>query len=114
MSNEYKKKLMDKCDEQGQPHSIIDSGLYENYVTLGVLGYSAQEVARNLLYQYTNYNETITFSSLPIYHLDVGRRITIRDIKSGISGDYIINSISLPLSPTSTMNISASRALNRI
>ena len=39
---------------------------------------------------------------------------TVEDKQSGINGDYIINAISLPLSPTSVMSISASRALNRI
>ena len=49
-----------------------------------------------------------------IYYLDVNSRITVQDRKSGIYGDYIIKSISLPLSAGSTMTISASRALERI
>ena len=48
------------------------------------------------------------------YYLDVNRRITVNDKVSGISGDYIVNSISLPLNGQQTMSISASRAYERI
>ena len=37
------------------------------------------EVARDLLYQYTNYNEQISLSVLPIYYLEPNIRITVED-----------------------------------
>lgn len=113
MDNDYELALMAKCDEQGQPHSVVDADLYKKFV-IGTIGYSAQETLRGFLYQYTTYNESISIQSIPIYYLDVNRRITVRDKKSGINGDYIIKTITLPLAPSSTMSISASRALDRI
>ena len=113
MDNNYEMEIMAKCDEQGQPHSVIDSNLYKN-LSIGTIGYSAQEITREFLYQYTTYNESISIQSIPIYHLDVNRRITVRDKKSGINGDYVIKTITLPLAPNTTMSISASRALDRI
>lgn len=113
MDNNYELKLMNKCDEQGQPHSVIDKELYKK-IAIGTAGYTAQEVAREMLYQSSSYNESISLSCIPIYYLDVNKRITVKDKKANINGDYIINSITLPLAPSSTMNISASRALNRI
>ena len=77
-------------------------------------GYTALETFRDLLYQNTSFAETISISSIPIYYLDVNRRITVNDKVSGISGDYIVNSISLPLNGQQTMSISASRAYERI
>jgi len=113
MDNNYKVQVAEKCDAQGQPYSIIEDEVYSHFA-IGSSGYSAQETVRNFLYQYTTYNESISIQCLPIYYLDVNRRITIRDKQSGIKGDYIINSMTLPLSPDTTMSISASRALNRI
>ena len=103
----------DKCSLKGQPISQVSHDIYIQ-LALGTSGYTAQEVARELLYQYTNYNESISIQSIPIYYLDVNTRITVQDKKSGIYGDYIINSISLPLNASGTMTINASRALDRI
>ena len=113
MDKEYQEEVRNKCDEEGQPHAVVENNLY-NVLAEGVVGNSAQEIARNLLYQYTTYNEVISLQSVPIYYLDINTRITVEDKRSGINGDYIINSISIPLSPTSVMSISASKALNRI
>lgn len=106
-------KIIERCENEGQPYANVESNIYSN-VAIGTTGYSAQEVARDLLYQYTNYNESITIQSIPIYYLDVNSRITVYDQKAGIYGDYIIKSISMPIDARNTMNITANRALERI
>ena len=113
MDINYKVIVTDKCDEKGQRYSIIEPEIYAKFLKK-TSGHSAQETIRSFLYQYTSYNETISIQCIPIYSLDVNRRITVKDRKSGISGDYIINTMTVPLSPNSTMSINASRALNRI
>ena len=113
MDASSRQKIIDKCEKMGQPYSNVNSVVYSK-IAIGTSGYTAQETARELLYQYTNYNENISIQSIPIYYLDVNTRITVQDRKSGIYGDYIINSISLPLDAGGTMTISASRALERI
>ena len=113
MDNNYKITIAEKCDAEGQPYSTIENEVYAHFA-IGTSGYSAQETARQLLYQYTTYNETISIQCLPIYYLDVNKRITIRDKQSNIKGDYIINSMTVPLTPDNTMSITATRALNRI
>ena len=113
MDNNYKRIITEKCDEKTQPYSIVDSEVYSKFA-IGTIGYSAQEVARDFLYQYTTYSESISLQCIPIYSLDVNRRITVKDRKSGINGDYIIKSMTIPLSSSGTMSISASKALNRI
>ena len=80
----------------------------------GGVSKSAYEEIRKELYQYTNYNEQISLTVLPIYYLEPNTRITVRDAASGIYGDYIIKSISLPLDANSVMNLSCTRALERI
>ena len=108
-----RQEIIERCEKEGQPYSNVDANVYAT-VSVGTIGYTAQEVARDLLYQYTNYNESITIQSIPIYYLDVNNRITVRDSRSNIYGDYIIKSISLPLGAETAMNISATRALERI
>ena len=75
---------------------------------------SAYEEIRKELYQYTNYNEQISLTTLPIYYLEPNIRITVRDNQSGIYGDYMVKSISLPLDINGTMSLSCTRALERI
>ena len=113
MDSASRQKIIDKCEKTGQSYSNVNSVVYSK-VAVGTSGYTAQEVSRDLLYQYTGYNESISIQSVPIYYLDVNSRITVQDRKSGIFGDYIINSISLPLDAGGTMSITASRALERI
>jgi len=75
---------------------------------------SAYEEIRKELYQYTNYNEQISLTTLPIYYLEPNVRITVRDSESGIYGDYMVKSISMPLDINGTMSLSCTRALERI
>ena len=83
-------------------------------IKLGRKSYTAQEIAQELLYQYTNYNETIVLQAIPIYHLEPNTRITVYNQKAGMYGDYVIKSISLPVDAGGTMTINAIRALERI
>lgn len=108
-TNEIRQEWMN----QGIPCYQVDSSLYSGLATGGSL-YGAYSRVRELLYQYLSYNETITLQTIPIYHLEPNTRITVKDTVSGIHGDYIINSISLPLNNGGTMTINASRALERL
>ena len=81
---------------------------------LGGVSNSAYNRVRELLYQNTSYNESITLQAIPIYYLEPNTRITVNDAESNIYGDYMISTISIPLDITGTMNISAIRALERV
>lgn len=105
--------IITKCEQEGQAYSNVNATVY-SHIAKNTIGYTAQEVARDLLYQYTNYNESITIQCIPIYYLDVNTRITVQDRKASIFGDYIIKTISLPLNAEGTMSISAVRALERL
>ena len=108
-----REKIIKRCEKEGQPFANVNNNIYSK-IAFNTIGYSAESVARELLYQYTEYNSSINIQSIPIYYLDVNRRINVNDKASNIYGDYIIKSISLPLDPKSTMNISAIKALQRI
>ena len=85
-----------------------------NFMDQGGRMNSCFERIKDLLYQYTHVNNTISITTLPIYYLEPNTRITVNDDPGGIYGDYIIQSISLPLDNSSTMNINAYKALQKI
>lgn len=106
--------IKERCEIESQPIAIIqDTELFKN-IGIGTYGYTAQEVMRNMLYQYTNMNESINISSIPLYYIEPNSRITVKDLGAGINGDYIIKTISLPLCGSNFMNINATKALERI
>lgn len=97
----------------GQDFTQIDPQIF-NLFTIGGELNSCYEKIKDLLYQYTHVNNTISITTLPIYYLEPNTRITVDDQPAGIYGDYIIQSISLPLDINSTMNINAYKALQKI
>ena len=102
----------EEAQRKGQDYIQVTGAIY-NLLATGGSQNSAFERVKELIYQYTSYNESITLQCLPIYYLDVNQRITVNDSKSNIYGDYMINSISIPLNISSMMTISATRALER-
>ena len=103
----------EECERKGQKYVQVDSSIFSLIATGGMKN-SAYNRVRELLYQYTSYNESISIQSIPIYYLEPNTRITVRDTESNIFGDYMISNISIPLDIGSTMSISATRALERI
>ena len=97
----------------GQNWTQIQPQLF-NLFTIGGELNSCFEKIKDLLYQYTHVNNTISITTLPIYYLQPNTRISVEDDPSGIYGDYIIQSISLPLDISSAMTINAYKALQKI
>ena len=75
---------------------------------------SAQDELDQLIYQYAYCNESITITSIPIYHLEPNMRINVYDEKTKINGDYIVNKIVISLAYNGTMQIMASKAPIRL
>ena len=102
-----------EAQNRGQNFTQVDSKIYSALVS-GVNNNSAYDAIRDMLYQYTSYNESISLQCLPIYYLDVNTRIRVSDVQSNISGDYIIKSISIPFDSNTMMSITANKALEKI
>ena len=106
-------EIREECENRKQEYVQVKSELYSLLSNGGSIR-SAYEQMRKELYQYTNYNEQVSLTMLPIYYLEPNTRITIRDVESGIYGDYMIKSFSIPLDVNGTMSLSCTRALERI
>ena len=63
-------ELREECIEKGQNFIQVSSDIYSK-IELGGTFNSAWVAIRDLLYQYTQYNESISIQAIPIYHLDV-------------------------------------------
>ena len=99
--------------DYGQDYIEISQDLMDRFAT-GLNYNSCFEKIKDLLYQYSSMNNTISITALPVYYLQPNTRITVEDGPSGIEGDFIIQSISIPLDISSTMTINASKALSKI
>lgn len=106
-------KLRKECEDRNQDYIQVDSNLFLN-TTQGGHFNSAYVLMRELLYQHTSYNESISLQCLPIYYLEPNSRITVNNIDSDIHGDFMIQSISIPLDINGTMSISATKALEQL
>lgn len=63
------------------------------------------------LKQKSNFGETVNFSIVPLYYLDIFNKIYINN-DDAISGDYLINTLGVSLDISSPMNISANKIYN--
>lgn len=108
-------KLMSKQQEEMPGYTFVRIPKYlENLFTISSQGKSAKDTLDKWLYQYTYCTETISMTAIPIYYLEPNTRIYVRDDNSGINGEYILSKITLPLQYNGTMNISATKAAERI
>ena len=67
-----------------------------------------------MLYNYGYCSESISLSAVPIYYLEPNTRIQVRDEKTGIDGEYLVNKITIPLNHNAVMQIQATKAPERI
>jgi hypothetical protein len=62
------------------------------------------------LYNHTYITESITISSVPIYHLEPNTKILIDDNEHNIKGEYIVDKLTIPLTYNGMMTINATKA----
>lgn len=102
-----------ECEARNQPYIQIDSNIYNN-LSVGGFHNSCFTQIKDLLWEYTNYSNNIQLTIVPIYHLEPNTRITVQSVENNIFGDFIINSISIPLNINGTMTISATKANEKL
>ena len=115
IENNLISKLIAKQKDEMPGYAFIQLPDYlENLFTISTQGKCAKDSLDSWLYKYTYCTETISLTSIPIYYLEPNTRVYIHDNNSGIDGEYIVDRISLPLQYSGTMNISATKAAERI
>lgn len=82
----------------------------EKYFAISSRGQSAFDAINNYLYNHTYITESITISSVPIYHLEPNTKILIDDNERDIKGEYIVDKLTIPLTYNGMMTINATKA----
>ena len=103
----------EQAEKRGQRYSQVPASIYNN-LKIGGSYYSAYEEIRQTLHEFTNYNESISLQTIPLYFLQPNTRITVNNPNSDISGDYLINSLSFSLNNDGLLTINASKAVEKI
>ena len=104
------------ASSEGENYYQINDDI-SNRMSLGLYNNAAYDTLRASIHETTAYNDTISLTTIPMFHLEPNMRIGVHvneEDKSIIDGEYMINSMSVPLAYNGNMSISASRAIERI
>lgn len=91
----------------------VPSSIY-NYFTTGGTSNGAYDTLRYNLMTHIDYQETISLSARSIFYLSPNTMIHLYDGSTGINGNYVITSITLPLSISSQMSMNCSKAIQKV
>ena len=105
--------LKEECRRKGQNFYQVPDYIYDSLAEGGRMN-SCYQVIRQLLHEYTNYNQSISLQTLPIYFLQPNIGIYVKDEETGIEGNYLINSLSYSIGNDNTLNINAFKILEKI
>ena len=86
----------------------------DNMFSISSQGKSAKDRLDELIYEHAYCVENATITTIPIYYLQPNTRIYLYDEKTGLSGDYIISKLTIPLAYNGTMQITATKAAENI
>lgn len=104
----------DEIDRNNTAYRYIQITDIKNMFSISAQGKSAKDKVDELLYQHGYCIESATITTIPIYYLQPNTRIHLFDQKTNLDGDYIINKITIPLAHNGTMQITATKAAERI
>ena len=87
---------------------------FANLFSIAAKGKTAKERIEELLYNYSHCAESINIQTIPIYGLEPNNKLYIKDDKTKINGEYLINKITIPLSFKKMMSITATKSVTDI
>ena len=106
-------KLYNNIHASNYLERFIDHSIFQ-YFRLGGKMRSAYEEIRSQLYQFITYNEQVSINILPMHYLQPNIIIKLKDIKTGINGNFLVKSFSIPLDINSNMSLTCTKAITRI
>ena len=113
ISDKEYEAMGDQGIQSGYTYIRINDTL-TNMFNVSSQGKSAQTVIEELLYQNTYCIEAVSINSVPIFYLDANSRISIKDTRTKINGEYIVSRISIPLTYNGMMSITATKAADTL
>ena len=106
-------QIIQKYAALGQKFCFYTTNI-KDYFSISSTGACAYDKIREMLYQYLIYNLQITLTTIPRYYLEPNNLIYLRDDTTGVDGDFVISSLSIPLSYSGFMNITLIESIKSI
>lgn len=96
--------------EIGQRYCIVKPDYLPYFKLRNSFGTCYEEI-RDLMYTHLFYNASVSITAVPILYLDVNRIVRLNLPELGVTGHYIINSISWQFSQGATMSLQLNESL---
>ena len=107
------RKAQAYCNEHGHPWTQVRENVYSN-LTIGGYFNSAYERIKYELFYHTNYQKTISLTSIPVYYLEPNSRVTINDASTNTYGNFMVQSINLTFGPGANMAVTLNEIHERL
>lgn len=94
----------------GQAYSFVNPDQLQYFQEVNSFG-TCYESVREMLYNNLIYNATASLTTIPILYLDVNKVVHLNFPELGITGDFVINNISMQFGNNPTMSLSLNEAI---
>lgn len=101
------------CDKNGHPYCQVREDIYSG-LAIGGYSNSAYEKIRYELFCHTNFQKTVSLTSIPIYYLEPNSRVTINDKSTNTYGDFMVQNINLSFGPGANMSVTLNEIHERL
>lgn len=102
----------EECQNAGQPYAQTTGEVFAGFMTGGYRNAAYEQIKVDLM-NHTTYQSTVSITALPVFYLEPNSRVTLNDKTTKTYGDFVISVITIPLSPGSTMTVSANEVLEK-
>lgn len=97
----------------GHSYTQVHDDIY-NALTIGGYKNSAYEKIKYELFYHTNYQKTISLTSLPVFYLEPNSRVTISDKSTNTYGDFMVQSINITFGPGANMSVTLNEIFEKL
>lgn len=104
---------VNECKDNGQPYSQVRGEIYQ-YLYTGGYKNGAFERLKSELWLHTTYQKTLSLTSIPVFYLEPNSRVSINDTTTNTYGDYMLNTLSIPLGAGNLMASTCSECIQKM
>lgn len=94
----------------GQAYSFVNPDQLQYFQEVNSFG-TCYESVRAMLYNNLIYNATASLTTIPILYLDINKVVHLNFPELGVTGDFVINNISMQFGNNPTMSLSLNEAI---
>ena len=106
-------RAKEEANKNSHPWTQVHEDIYNN---LAVGGYknSAYERIKYELFYHTNYQRTVSLTTIPIFYLEPNSRVTISDRSTNTYGNFMVQNINIGFGPGANMSVTLNEVFERL